>query len=337
MPRRTGATLIEVLVAIFVMGIGLLALLTLFPLGALTMAQAIQNDRAVQASVSASSIATVTNLRNDPNITAALMAQGSAAFEIKNPNRKSYPVFVDPIGFAMGIPPKNGVVAGVTEFPRVSPSFIGNPANPTQVFPWFMLLDEIVFEAGLSNKLGYPKQLVAGVIERDPRYTWAYLLQRPRAGDPSVADMAVVVFNGRPLSLTGSLEIPETLYAGFDNVNKKPEVEFFPAANTIRVRWELLGNVEPQIRAGEWVLDASTVNGEIRAYFYRVGGLTESVETYAGVDSRCLDIEVQKALRDVPAAAGASWPATFNAANQSRLIVMEGVAEVFEHGLAHRP
>ena len=40
-----GSTLIEVLVAIFVMGVGLLALLTLFPLGAFEMAQAIPDDR----------------------------------------------------------------------------------------------------------------------------------------------------------------------------------------------------------------------------------------------------------------------------------------------------
>jgi hypothetical protein len=42
----SGISLAEVLVAIFVMGIGLLALLALFPLGALTMAEAIKDDRA---------------------------------------------------------------------------------------------------------------------------------------------------------------------------------------------------------------------------------------------------------------------------------------------------
>jgi Tfp pilus assembly protein PilV len=41
-----GVTLLEVLVAIFVNGVGLLALLTLFPLGALEMAAAIKDDRA---------------------------------------------------------------------------------------------------------------------------------------------------------------------------------------------------------------------------------------------------------------------------------------------------
>ena len=44
--KRAGITLIEVLVAIFIMGVGLLPLLTLFPLGAISMARAIKDDRA---------------------------------------------------------------------------------------------------------------------------------------------------------------------------------------------------------------------------------------------------------------------------------------------------
>src|SRR5713101_4656546 len=54
---RTGATLTEVLVAIFVMAIGLLALLTLFPLGALSMAQAIKDDRTAHSAKNAYAIA----------------------------------------------------------------------------------------------------------------------------------------------------------------------------------------------------------------------------------------------------------------------------------------
>jgi hypothetical protein len=42
---QAAAALLEVLVALFVLGIGLLALLTVFPLGALAMAKAIQDDR----------------------------------------------------------------------------------------------------------------------------------------------------------------------------------------------------------------------------------------------------------------------------------------------------
>jgi hypothetical protein len=43
--RAAGITLVEVLAAIFITGIGLLALLTLFPLGALELAEAIKDDR----------------------------------------------------------------------------------------------------------------------------------------------------------------------------------------------------------------------------------------------------------------------------------------------------
>src|SRR5262245_30461446 len=64
-PRRSGLTLIEVLVAIFVMAIGLMALLTLFPLGALRMGQAIQDDRAAHVCRNAEALATFRNLRHD--------------------------------------------------------------------------------------------------------------------------------------------------------------------------------------------------------------------------------------------------------------------------------
>ena len=60
---RTGLTLIEVLVSIFIMAIGLLALLTLFPLGALTMAQAIKDDRCAQSAYIAQALAIDTGLQ----------------------------------------------------------------------------------------------------------------------------------------------------------------------------------------------------------------------------------------------------------------------------------
>jgi prepilin-type N-terminal cleavage/methylation domain-containing protein len=52
---RRGVTLLEVLVAIYIAGIGLLALLVLFPLGMLSMAQAVQDDRV--ATLAAESVA----------------------------------------------------------------------------------------------------------------------------------------------------------------------------------------------------------------------------------------------------------------------------------------
>jgi hypothetical protein len=53
---QAGSTLIEVLAAIFVMGIGLLAVATLFPLGALSMAQEIKDDRTAAIAAEATAL-----------------------------------------------------------------------------------------------------------------------------------------------------------------------------------------------------------------------------------------------------------------------------------------
>jgi Tfp pilus assembly protein PilV len=62
MPRNTNrraVTLVEVLIAIFLMGIGLMAILSLFPLGAAQMAQALQDQRAAEAATTAAAYARV--------------------------------------------------------------------------------------------------------------------------------------------------------------------------------------------------------------------------------------------------------------------------------------
>jgi hypothetical protein len=53
---QAGSTLVEVLVAIFITGLGLLASLTLFPLGAIDMAQAIKDDRTAAIAEEASAL-----------------------------------------------------------------------------------------------------------------------------------------------------------------------------------------------------------------------------------------------------------------------------------------
>src|ERR1700694_424035 len=108
MVRRPGATLIEVLVAIFVMGIGLIALLTLFPLGALRMAQAIQDDRCATAVKNAIAVATIKNVRNDLLVRSPPWFPKFDVFKDAipgenrtlpaDPHGPSYPVLVDPWG-----------------------------------------------------------------------------------------------------------------------------------------------------------------------------------------------------------------------------------------------
>src|SRR5947209_4233081 len=104
MNRRPATTLIEVLVAIFIMGIGMLALLTLFPLGALSMAQAIRDDRIASAAAQAGALADAWNIRNNSAVRTAFASPpaGPPAGVQPDPFGPGYPVYVDPVYVALG-------------------------------------------------------------------------------------------------------------------------------------------------------------------------------------------------------------------------------------------
>ncbi len=122
MTRRPGLSLTEVLVALFIMGIGTIAILTLFPLGALNMAQALRDDRTTQAAGQADAFlrwyvqeAKTDAINSTPNrltgVTGnyerwygALNDPGSASvskYLIPTTGRAipSYPVVIDPMGY----------------------------------------------------------------------------------------------------------------------------------------------------------------------------------------------------------------------------------------------
>src|SRR5579862_7466045 len=100
MNRRSGMTLMEVLIAIFVMGIGLLAVMAMFPLGASSMARAIKDDRAGHAAANAKALAIALNVRFDSYVT----SQFNTAYPLDGP---SNPVLVDPLGY-MSYSPSSG-------------------------------------------------------------------------------------------------------------------------------------------------------------------------------------------------------------------------------------
>jgi type II secretory pathway pseudopilin PulG len=168
MKRQSGITLVEVLVAILIMGVGLLAIFTLFPIGLLNYRQAMQDDRVVQAATNANSIALARNIRHDINVETAF-ANGQTL------------VYVD--AFYQNIA---GNLGG--SIPRCTIT----GAKPTR---WFALLDDFEF-----NQDGTPVAN-AGIVESKGYYTWAYLLRRPRANDRSFTDMAVVVYGGRTVAV----------------------------------------------------------------------------------------------------------------------------------------
>jgi prepilin-type N-terminal cleavage/methylation domain-containing protein len=293
---RKGITLLEVLVSIFIMGIGMLALLTLFPLGAVNMARALQDDRASSAANIASETAVAKDLRHDPGVVNAFLTPPGLPPLAPTAAGPSYPVhpYMATLAPLLGQPPN--------AIPRTSVSYA--PSGPA-INRWFSLQDDMTFgEDALPP--GAPTQ----VIQKGGRYTWSYLLRRPRASSDAVVDLWVIVYAGRDTQT-----FPPT---GEDS---------FPAqgargANTLLVSYA--GPDKPATRKGTWVLDvtADPTTGVPQGNFYRVVNVSDS-----GPNQLALEV-------DPPLKANVGNPA---ANTNGVIVVMENVIDVFEKGSSWYP
>jgi prepilin-type N-terminal cleavage/methylation domain-containing protein len=343
MKRRRGITLIEVLVAIFIMSIGLLALLTLFPLGALRMSAALQDDRTGASASAGANGCDAFNLRNDPSFYNP--ATGTNWFLTPPPspppsgpplpnffppaavNGGGYPVYVDPYGVNNG----SGAVGGPLSYkttptqltpgiPRVSPLgipppyLIINPGPPQTISSnasliaarYFTLPDDITFANDAIP------DLTTGNIQKGGRYTWAYLLHRSQPGSPtSFVDLTIVVYAGRATQVPGG----EFTYAALG------------ATNDTSVTVTHLPNQPPSIRRGTWVLDTSfnpttnSVNGD----FYRVVSVTT-------INANSVNLELQTPLAKAVTQPPPNGPA--QPIGMTSLTVLDNVADVFSRGVA---
>ena len=332
MSSRKAVTLVEVLVAIFVMGIGMMALLTLFPLGVLRMAQAISDDRCATAAANGSAIATFKSIRHDSSVRSPTWFSTYDIFKdaptgerllAADPEGPSYPVFVDPIGVQTALVGSDaqhwlGIGGNVNTKGYIARCPTSFGFGTTNAYKWFALLDDLNFD---TQETGSSGGLPRSPLQREIRYSWSYLVQRPRSSDSSVATCSVVVFNKRPLSLTGGLALPEASYNATFNI----------ATNVVTVNWG--GASAPNVRAGDWILDATIetytrlVNGVMttyprpHGYFYRIVGVTETGGT-------SVDLEVHQPIRGFPT--GASTP-------NGVVMVLEGISEVYERGVDRKP
>ncbi|HJT75957.1 MAG TPA: prepilin-type N-terminal cleavage/methylation domain-containing protein [Gemmataceae bacterium] len=355
MTRRAGMTLVETLVAIFIMAIGLLALLTLFPLGALNMAQAIKDQRVAEAGRNAGAIADMTwednpvfvsgatppttpnqwTMRSDPEaINGMLDPSGTTPYpsgpapagstyppysppyangtlpSLVGQTTPSYPVLIDPIGWrstgSAWVAPLQA--AGYTGIPRrtmrillpyppapanappgTAAQYHGvDPATSTaKVFRWTTLQDDITFDEN-----GVPDQ-TPGSVQREGRYSWAWLLQAPSAtAANSVVGLKVLVFSGRSLDLNSNLGAQEeNSYIASFGTDPDTNVS---TPRMIYLQWGS-GQPKPNLTANSWVLDA-TLSPTPSANFYRVLNVTDTGTSSTTGNSR-MDVEVQTDLK----------------------------------------
>jgi type II secretory pathway pseudopilin PulG len=318
MKTRPGTTLLEVLAAIFIMGIGLLALLTLFPLGATSMSQAMKDARLVETGSNARSTLNALNLRQDTNVTKAFWTPGSQNWTpptLDNAlpdlppdwNGASYPVFVDPVGlnyigstqrYLPGLPNKR--------MPRVS--FTQATSGPAAM-RWCSLWDDYTFDGNGSANLP------TGAA-RESRYTWAYLMRRPNLQNPAVVEVSVVCYAGRNLQTPGG----ETAY-------KATYLPLLPKPKTVTITYTA---DKPNVKRGGWILDVTYHNpagnlndqtlarkfGPIHGFFYRVVDFTELAGN-----------QIELELQTVPVT-----PIYDGSGINGQVVFLDNVAEVFPVG-----
>ena len=390
MSRRSGVTLVEVLVAIFVMGIGLIALLTLFPIGMLRMARAIHYERSVQSARNADANAIIHGIRQDIDVVTDIRVGGDP-YNALNPNwdvfrnpcpilprnafpapvpgllnadpyHDSYAIFVDPIGFNNLPTGASQDWVGGFEPTRNAPPFASNVGSPPlnykgglrrrpvefvrrgappiatrnlRILTAFTLWDDMVFEANTGNaSLPGTPQSVAGIVLRDPRFSWGYTMRRPMTSDRSIVDCSIVVFDKRSLSITGAGSLSEHVY---------PNLTYFNHLNnTITIDITAAATVPPPVRAGDWIMDVTPYNptptsGAAHAYWYRIVAAEEIVNN----GRRFARFEVQQPIRGVNQFPGTfqTWAGTPAMALgfQGTSVILEGVAEVFDKGPGRLP
>jgi len=316
MHRRDGSTLMEVLIAIFVMGIGLLSVLAMFPMAALTMARAFKDDRAGHAAASGKSIAIAQNIRFDANVLPFFDTPPGASYDLPALDGPGYPVFIDPFGYSSYSPGADQSFVGRdTGIRRTTLSFVA-PAGVSdvkQVLRWCTLLDDITF-----GEKGQPSTAATGVTERATSVSWAWLVRRPKAGLSSFCELTVVVYNQRPLTNTVQLAAKEQSYSNCP-VGGPAGTQM----NLVTLVWGS-GQPMPRVVEGGWVLDAtpnaSTVNagklGPCNATFYRVVNVGDT-------NGNSVEIELDKPLRGFP-----------RPGNRATIVILDGVAEVYECGAA---
>lgn len=400
-PRRPGLSLTEVLVALFVMALGLIALLTLFPLGAMQIGQALKDDRTAQTANQADAwvrtywrdaVAPLANNPNtpgdrflwtldDPNL--FRVEPGSAPGQLRCqaiPAPRRLPVGVvlntNPMNVGFMAPDTSalpdlrfvssvdadtsevnfGARSVVASFPVLLDP-LGHLARPAGVRDWVgkdsvgaaggvygtapaatpLLLprrttvvtpdtnrDACYATCALTDDLTYQANGGAGQgeqLNRQGRYNWAALIQRPDNSRPGQANLTVLVFDGRPPFLAspgdevvltnGATGTYHALDAGLRSITLNVPTRGADQA--------------PLVRRGGWItlarIEAGTA-GVRQVSFHRVTGLTElepTTATPANTTPMALDI-------DPPA-----QPVMLNAGLQVYLLA--GLSEVFSRAM----
>jgi hypothetical protein len=344
---------VEVLVAIFVMAIGMITLLTLFPLGLLSMAQAIKDERCGQAAANAIALDNLWDFRHGAPFFDASGVQHMLTYydttqvspavpvywakdphdagntgKFSNPNLPTtapampaissgagYPLYFDPLGVKLGYPTMLGQMAGND---GVAPGIQRVPVE----------------------KVGTPPPVLTGMNDHvmstkapftpapDPNIRWFSLLDDiefdnnglPTGTAPVLREDRYTwayMFRMPNVANTTQVEMSIVAYSG------RPQLA---GEATFKASWSRAGNsvtldhtglAAPAVRKGGWILDGTVIAPgnapNTNGFFYRVVNVNEL--------GNSTELELQTFRQGTTAGSDQSL---------GFVVVMDGVVEVFE-------
>jgi hypothetical protein len=346
---RKGLSMAEVLVALFLLALGTIAILTMFPLGMYHMGQALKDDRTAQCAQQADQYMRNywrLNVVENPNRNNTL-ATGFPGYEpmftafdwpdskpdltfglntpitsgnvpagrltsVANAQVPSYPVFVDPMGYGSFWSTLNPSTHqfqfwvagdGLAVYPRRSLNMFVQPSSPpTAAWRACSMMDGFTFADN-----GAPSA-PSGAVERELRYNWMWILQRPDNTVQNTANMTVVVFDRRAFQYAP--QQAEVVFAS--GVTAANIIVMIPLTTTISVPAAVMPSCPWQ--KGSWLMDATPTMRH--ANFYRVVSVTDNT-----LVNGMWDIELQTPIRRLDGGTG-QYAGT--------LMHIVGVSEVFE-------
>jgi hypothetical protein len=340
----------EVMIAMAILSIGLLAILALFPIGAVNMARAINQNRAAEHATNSDALFRYywKQAWLDPNgggirpTDQAIAASGEPMLlwldrSPVNPalplipatsSQPSFPVLVDPIGFRTQAGASQNFVCGVTTMPvranlAATPFPTPDSYQARATIRNTTMLDEFSYDGN-----GEPSALT-GQLDRGGRYNVAWLIQRPKNNVQHEVHLQVLVFAGRSPTDSPAVEqnFPAVATDYYRDVDPKPK------SLTIAVNGQ-----QPALLKGKWLAFTVTIQPQLPppqgtgvAYpafdFYRIS----AVEV---VDDNTVVVELEQPLRSYDPATFA--PGTYNPANGALLgqvVVFDSLFEVFDRGV----
>lgn len=346
---RPAFSLTEVLVALFVMAVGVISLLTLFPVGAVQMGYALRDSRARDTAGQADGYLRQwwqTKVLGDefpapppelvtvsfnpvyagpvPPINA--LTYGGLPPLPAGPT-PSYPVYLDPIGhqarpvgswpqlalagtaITPPTPPLNGPAQYGTVIQRRTVTALNN--NYVASFRACSLVDDLEF--GPNGRPADAAQTgSAAEVVRNGRYNWAAMLQLPSLTNPTVADVKILVFERRAPGIA-----PADAEACYPNAANNTPVTF-QVGSTQLVIPDTLDNLK--VRPNGWIMDGTVdhVQGIRNAHFYRIQSVTE-----LGTSTL---VELVTPLRPATGSSGVSGIPQYN----GRVYVLNNLVEVFD-------